>query len=156
MCIVADLSESSETRLFAGTLQHVLDDNHRVTVPSRWRHEGLSEFFALPDPRRSFLILLPAVELQRMATELEAIKEYNRAQKRQYIRQLFARATSCMLDRQGRLVLPADICDGLGLRGEVVLAGGGARIEVWKPENWQRNTRDEESTFAEIADRVGL
>ena len=149
-------AESSETRLFAGTLQHVLDDNHRVTVPSRWRHEGLSEFFALPDPRRSFLILLPASELQRMATELEAANEYTRAQQRQYIRQLFARATSCMLDRQGRLVLPADVCQNLGLSGEVVLAGGGARIEVWKPENWQRNASEEDSTFAEIADRVGL
>ena len=156
MCIVADLAENSEPRLFAGTLQHVLDDNHRVTVPSRWRHEGLSEFFALPDPRRSFLILLPAAELQRVATELESVEEYNRAQQRHYIRQLFARATSCMLDRQGRLVLPADICDDLGLRGEVVLAGGGARIEVWQPENWQRNSQEEESTFAEIADRVGL
>ena len=156
MCIVADLAENSEPRLFAGTLQHVLDDNHRVTVPSRWRHEGLSEFFALPDPRRSFLILLPAAELQRVATEVESVEEYNRAQQRHYIRQLFARATSCMLDRQGRLVLPADICDDLGLRGEVVLAGGGARIEVWQPENWQRNSQEEESTFAEIADRVGL
>jgi MraZ protein len=156
MHIVVNPAENSETRLFAGTLQHVLDDNHRVTVPSRWRHEGLSEFFALPDPRQSFLILLPASELQRMATELEAIEEYSRAQQRQYIRQLFARATSCMLDRQGRLVLPAEICQDLGLHGEVVLAGGGARIEVWQPDNWQRNARDEESTFAEIADRVGL
>jgi len=156
MCIVADLAENSETRLFAGTLQHVLDDNHRVTVPSRWRHEGLTEFFALPAPRRSFLILLPAAELQRMATELESVPEYSRAQQRQYIRQLFARATSCMLDRQGRLVLPSDLCDALGFRGEVVLAGGGARIEVWQPENWQRNSQEEESTFAEIADRVGL
>ncbi|MCP4848419.1 MAG: hypothetical protein GY899_10790 [Verrucomicrobiaceae bacterium] len=153
---MADLAESSEPRLFAGTLQHVLDDNHRVTVPSRWRHEGLSEFFALPDPRRSFLILLPAEELQRMATELESVQEYSRAQQRQYIRQLFARATSCMLDRQGRLVLPADLCSALGLRGEVVLAGGGARIEVWQPDNWQRNSHEEDSTFAEIADRVGL
>ena len=156
MCIVVDLAESSETRLFAGTLQHVLDDNHRVTVPSRWRYEGLSEFFALPDPRRSFLILLPAAELQRMVVEPETVQEYSRAQQRQYMRQLFARATSCMLDRQGRLVLPADLCDALGLRGEVVLAGGGARIEVWQPENWQRNSHEEESTFAEIADRVGL
>ena len=156
MCIVVDLAENSESRLFAGTLQHVLDDNHRVTVPSRWRHAELSEFFALPDPRRSFLILLPATELQRMATDLEPIKDYSRAQQRQYSRQLFSRATSCILDRQGRLVLPAEICADLGLRGEVVLAGGGARIEVWKPENWQRNCREEESTFAEIADRAGL
>lgn len=147
---------SAELRVFAGTVQHALDDNHRVTVPSRWRYEGLSELFAVPDPRQPFLILLPAEELQKIATDLESATDIPPAQRRQFVRQLFSRASSCSLDKQGRLVLPSEACSLLDLRGEVVLAGGGARIEVWHPELWRKNSGTEEGAFADIANRVGL
>ena len=148
--------ESNEVRLFAGTVQHTLDDNHRVTVPARWRFEGLSELFAVPDPRQPFLILLPDSELKKIVNDLETAADVEPLVRRQFVRQLFSRATPCPLDRQGRLVLPYEICSGLGLGGEVMLAGGGSRIEVWRPENWYENQTKEENSFANIADRVGL
>ena len=149
-------SKESNIRLFAGTVQHTLDDNHRVTVPARWRFEGLSELFAVPDPRQPFLILLPGSELKKIVNDLETAEDVEPLARRQFVRQLFSRATPCPLDRQGRLVLPYEICSGLGLRGEVMLAGGGSRIEVWRPENWYENQTKEESSFADTADRVGL
>jgi len=148
--------ESNDIRLFAGTVQHTLDDNHRVTVPARWRFEGLSELFAVPDPRQPFLILLPGSELKKIVNDLETAEDVEPLARRQFVRQLFSRATPCPLDRQGRLVLPYEICSGLGLRGEVMLAGGGSRIEVWRPGNWYENQTKEENSFADTADRVGL
>ena len=38
--VLVNSKESNDIRLFAGTVQHTLDDNHRVTVPARWRFEG--------------------------------------------------------------------------------------------------------------------
>ncbi|MDP6859173.1 MAG: hypothetical protein QF426_05060 [Verrucomicrobiales bacterium] len=154
--VLVNPKESNDIRLFAGTVQHTLDDNHRVTVPARWRFEGLSELFAVPDPRQPFLILLPDSELKKIANDLETAEDVEPLVRRQFVRQLFSRATPCPLDRQGRLVLPYEICSGLGLRGEVMLAGGGSRIEVWRPENWYENQTKEENSFANIADRVGL
>ena len=154
--VLVNSKESNDVRLFAGTVQHTLDDNHRVTVPARWRFEGLSELFAVPDPRQPFLILLPDSELKKIANDLETAEDVEPLVRRQFVRQLFSRATPCPLDRQGRLVLPYEICSGLGLRGEVMLAGGGSRIEVWRPENWYENQTKEENSFANIADRVGL
>ena len=148
--------DSIPPRVFAGTVQHALDDNHRVTVPSRWRYEGLRELFAIPDPRQPFLILLPVEELQKVADDLESTDGIEPAKRRQFVRQLFSRAQSCSLDRQGRLVLPSEMCGELELCGEVVLAGGGARIEVWKPERWRQNQGQEERSFAEVAERLGL
>ena len=154
--VLVNSKESNDIRLFAGTVQHTLDDNHRVTVPARWRFEGLSELFAVPDPRQPFLILLPGSELKKIANDLETAEDVEPSVRRQFVRQLFSRATPCPLDRQGRLVLPYETCSGLGLRGEVMLAGGGSRIEVWKPENWHQNQTKEENSFANTADRVGL
>jgi MraZ protein len=154
--VLVNSKESNDVRLFAGTVQHTLDDNHRVTVPARWRFEGLSELFAVPDPRQPFLILLPDSELKKIVNDLEAAEDVEPLVRRKFVRQLFSRATPCPLDRQGRLVLPYEICSGLGLRGEVMLAGGGSRIEVWRPENWYENQTKEENSFANTADRVGL
>jgi MraZ protein len=154
--VLVNSKESNDVRLFAGTVQHTLDDNHRVTVPARWRFEGLSELFAVPDPRQPFLILLPDSELKKIVNDLETAEDVEPLVRRQFVRQLFSRATPCPLDRQGRLVLPYEICSDLGLRGEVMLAGGGSRIEIWRPENWYENQTKEEYSFANTADRVGL
>ena len=153
---LADLKNSTNDQLFAGTVQHTLDDNHRVTVPARWRFEGLNELFAIPDPRQPFLILLPSNELQKMINDLESNQDIDPLERRQFARQLFSRATSCPLDRQGRLVLPYEACSSLGFSNEVLLAGGGMRIEAWNPKNWFDNQLKEENTFADTADRIGL
>lgn len=153
---MADLKNSINEQLFAGIVQHTLDDNHRVTVPARWRFDGLNEFFAVPDPRRPFLILLTNTELQKMVSELESNQDIDPLERRQFARQLFSRATPCPLDKQGRLVLPYEICASLGFRNEVLLAGGGTRIEAWNPKNWFDNQIKEESSFADTADKIGL
>lgn len=153
---LADLKNSINEQLFAGIVQHTLDDNHRVTVPARWRFDGLNEFFAVPDPRRPFLILLTSTELQKMVSELESNQDIDPLERRQFARQLFSRATPCPLDKQGRLVLPYEICASLGFRNEVLLAGGGSRIEAWNPKNWFENQIKEENSFADTADKIGL
>ena len=73
--VLVNSKESNDIRLFAGTVQHTLDDNHRVTVPARWRFEGLSELFAVPDPRQPFLILLPDSELKKIVNDLETAED---------------------------------------------------------------------------------
>ena len=153
---LADLKNSINAQLFAGTVQHTLDEYHRVTVPARWRFDGLNEFFAVPDPRRPFLILLTSTELQKMVSELESNQDIDPLERRQFARQLFSRATPCPLDKQGRLVLPYEICASLGFRNEVLLAGGGSRIEAWNPKNWFENQIKEENSFADTADKIGL
>ena len=103
--VLVNSNESNDVRLFAGTVQHTLDENHRVTVPARWRFEGLSELFAVPDPRQPFLILLPGSELEKIVEDLETTEGVDPLARRQFVRQLFSRATPCPLDRQGRLCL---------------------------------------------------
>ena len=125
-------------------------------MPSRWRYDELRELFAVRDPRKPFLILMPVEELEKIAEDVERAEDIAPAARRGFVRQLFSRARGCNLDRQGRLVLPAEMCAALDFQGEVVLAGAGARIEVWAPALWDANCSEEESDFANLADRVGL
>jgi len=142
--------------VFAGTVRHSLDEKHRVTVPARWRRGGLTDLFAIPDPRQPVLILLTEQEMQRLGAKLDALAEANPVARRSFKRQFFSKAQACPMDKQGRLVLPAELCAELSLQEEVVLVGGGSRIEVWSPEEWDVVCAEEKEAFSEVADQLGL
>ena len=142
--------------IFSGTVQHSLDEKHRVTVPARWRRAGALELFAIPDPRQPLLILLTEIEMQRLGAELDALPNLDPVARRSFKRQFFAKAELCPMDKQGRLVLPSELCQELAFKGEVVLVGSGPRIEVWSPDQWQAVCAQEKEAFSNIADQLGL
>ena len=56
--------------IFAGKVQHSLDDKHRVTVPARWRRSEKLELFAIPDPRQPLgAVALAEIGVDRAARE---------------------------------------------------------------------------------------
>ena len=149
-------SSPPSVRIFAGTVRHALDEKNRVTIPSRWRDEGLVEFYAIADPRKAVGLLVSAEELGRMTESIEALDDLSATQKRAFTRQLFASARPCPIGKQGRIVLPPELCDQLGLKGEVVMAGTGTRIEVASPSVWESMCESEKEAFIQGAHELGL
>ncbi|MFV1994004.1 MAG: division/cell wall cluster transcriptional repressor MraZ [Verrucomicrobiales bacterium] len=149
-------SDTHDFQIFAGTLRHALDAKNRVTVPSRWRRGETEEFYAIADPRRPVVVLLPAAELRRMNCEIEALGDLSVSQKRAFTRQLFAQAQPCPVDKQGRLVLPQEFCSRFSFEDEVVLAGTGTRIEIFRPEDWEETCRKEREAFIQGSHSLGL
>jgi MraZ protein len=149
-------SDPHQFRIFAGTVRHSLDEKNRVTIPSRWRDEGMGEFYAIADPRKSVVLLVLADEMRRMTEDIEALEDLSVVQKRAFTRQLFANARPCPLDKQGRVVLPVELCEQLGFSGEVVLAGTGTRIEIADPVVWEGMCEQEAEAFIQGAHNLGL
>jgi len=147
---------SSSLPVFAGTVTRVVDENHRITVPSRWRHADLSELYAMPDPGQASLVLMVAGEMEKIRLAVESDPAIPGREARAFVRQLYAAARPCAMDRQGRLVLPAEECGRLGLTVEVVVVGGGSRIEIWTKEEWRKVEERERTVLAEIAGRIGF
>ncbi|MEM8954866.1 MAG: hypothetical protein AAGD22_12000 [Verrucomicrobiota bacterium] len=150
------VSKASSVRIFAGTVRHALDEKNRVTIPSRWRDEELGEFYAIMDPRKAVGLLVSAEEMERMTEEIEALEGLSASQKRSFTRQLFASARPCSIGKQGRIVLPPELCGALGLKGEVVMAGTGRRIELASPEVWDEMCDQEKEAFVQGAHDLGL
>ena len=76
--------------------------------------------------------------------------------RRIFLRHLHSRAEHGTADRQGRLVLPEDMCRGLGLKGEVALVGNRGRFEIWNLQKWKRAHAEETATYQHVADVIGL
>ena len=63
---------------------------------------------------------------------------------RKFSRFLLAGATTCEVDKQGRILLPAILREFAGIEKDAVLVGVGSRIEIWSKDKWiEANTFDD-------------
>jgi transcriptional regulator MraZ len=150
-------SPSSSSNFYAGEFRHQIDDKHRVTIPSRWRRNGaVDEFIMVPEPNGQFLLVMPPNEFERIGAAAEKIPGVSPRDLRVYLRQLHAQAQHGASDKQGRLLLPDDLCKTLELKGEVALVGGRGRFEIWNLARRKRAHADEHPTYQAVANMVGL
>src|SRR5438270_10554151 len=122
----------SESQLFyAGEFHHLIDDKNRITFPARWRRADAEEFIILPEANHQFLLVMSPEEFSRVSAAAESDPNVPARDRRVFLRQLHSRAQHGAADKQGRLVLPEELWQKLGLKGEVALGGGRGRDEKW-------------------------
>ena len=142
--------------LYAGEFRHSLDEKNRITIPARWRRDGAEEFIILPEATHQFLLVMSLEEFARMSAAAESNDEVSARDRRVFFRQLHSRAQHGSSDRQGRLLLPEDVCKKVGLKGEVALVGGHGRFEIWNLARWKQASAEETATYQHVANVIGL
>ena len=143
-------------RFFSGEFRHAIDEKNRITIPARWRRDGAEEFILLPQADHQFLLVMSAEEFSRVSAEAESNASVSARDRRVFLRHLHSRAEHASADRQGRLVLPIDVCKKLQLKGEVALVGGRGRFEIWNLARWKKAHDDETATYQHVANVIGL
>jgi MraZ protein len=149
-------SPPNHQRFFAGEFRHAIDEKNRITIPARWRRDGAEEFILLPQADHQHLLVMSAEEFSRVSTDAESNPQVSARDRRVFLRHLHSRAEHATVDRQGRLVLPIDMCKELGLKGEVALVGGRGRFEIWNLARWKKAHEEETSTYQHVANVIGL
>jgi transcriptional regulator MraZ len=141
---------------YAGEFRHAIDDKNRITIPSRWRRDEAEEFILLPEANHQFVLVMSPEEFARMSSTAESNEAVSARDRRVFLRQLHSRAQHGAADRQGRLVLPEELCKRIGLKGEVALIGGRGRFEIWNLQRWKRAHEEETPTYQHVANVIGL
>ena len=149
-------SIASTQTFYAGEFQHGIDEKNRITIPARWRRGEAEEFILLPDSQEQFLLVMSPEEFARMSAAVENSDSVTPREGRVFLRQLHSRAQHAIADKQGRLVLPEDLCRKIGLKGEVVLVGGRGRFEIWNVARRKRAHEEETPTYQHVANVIGL
>jgi MraZ protein len=151
-----DTPPPSSRAFYAGEFRHAVDDKNRITIPARWRGDAAEEFILLPQADHQFLLVMSPEEFSRVSAEAESNPNVSPRDRRIFLRHLHSRAEHAASDRQGRLVLPEDICKTLSLKGEVALVGGRGRFEIWNSARWKKAHEEETSTYQHVATVIGL
>ena len=141
--------------MFMGEYSHTIDAKGRLIIPSKFR-EALGEEFVLTKGLDGCLSIYPMEEWIAFENKLKALPLTNK-NARTFSRFFVAGATSCELDKQGRILVPATLREFAGLEKDVVLTGNITRIEIWSKQKWtENNSYDDMDAIAEGMQEMGI
>ena len=128
------MSPEEAFSVFMGEFQNSIDDKARVIIPSKFR-DGLGYRFVMTRGLDHCLFLYSAEEWGKFEEKLKGLPIADR-DARAFIRNFFSGACECELDKQGRIVIPANLREHAKLEKELVTIGAMNRVEIWSRTEW--------------------
>lgn len=124
--------------MFRGRFEYTIDEKGRTSLPAKFR-EVLSTNY---DERLiittfdNCLWAYPVAEWQAIEEKIAALPQFKAAVK-SLQRVFVSGAVECLLDKQGRTVIPPTLREYAGLKKEIVFVGMTKRIEIWAKDKWK-------------------
>ena len=141
--------------MFVGEYSHSLDSKGRLIIPSRFR-EALGDTFMVTKGLDGCLSIYDMEGWKNLESKLQALPLTN-ANARKFTRFMLGGAIECEVDKQGRILIPANLREFAHLTKDVALVGVGGRIEIWDKETWiQVSAYDDMEEIAENMEGLGI
>jgi len=144
-------------RRFRSKYDHTIDEKGRLSFPSRFR-EVLRQY------ESEVLIVIPWWDNHLRAyplSEWEIIEDKLKAEDREQpedldkiIRYFESESIECVLDKQGRILLPPTLRTELGLKKDIVLIGMIDRVEIWDKDAWNAERQVGREHFGEHKESI--
>ncbi len=138
--------------VFIGEFYHSLDNKGRLIIPSKFR-ESLGEKFVLTKGLDNCLFVYPLAEWRNFEEKLKTLPLTSR-DARAFVRFFFSGAAECELDKQGRILLPANLREYSAIEKDAVVIGVSTRVEIWSVEEWNRYSGDTIKEYDKIAENM--
>lgn len=138
--------------VFIGEYQHILDPKGRVIMPSKFR-DGLGDKFVVTKGLDHCLFVYPQNEWQELERKLRTLPLTSK-DARAFTRFFFAGATECELDKQGRILIPANLREYAELTKDLVIIGVASRVEIWSKEKWDDYNDDANLDHQSIVEKM--
>ncbi len=137
-----------------GEYQHSLDAAGRIALPSRFRDQFQGEVVLarLFEPCVNIYTPEGWDNMRERLTQLDPFK----ADARTMQRQLLSRVFNAEADRQGRVVIPAQLRTPANLEAgqAVIVLGVEEHLELWSPDLWAQEQARWEPQLSELAERL--
>lgn len=138
-----------------GEYNHTIDAKGRLIIPSKFR-ESLGDEFVVTKGLDGCLFVYDNKEWSAFEEKLKSLPLTNK-DARQFVRFFLAGATLAEVDKQGRILVPANLREFAGLEKEVVLVGVASRVEIWSKARWEDTASyDDVEEIAEHMAELGL
>lgn len=140
--------------MFIGEYQHSIDPKGRVFMPAKFR-EDLGEKFVVTKGLDNCLFVYPNEEWRSLEQKLRTLPLTSK-EARAFIRFFFAGAAECEADKQGRILIPANLRDYAGLEKDLSIIGVSTRVEIWNRDAWEsyngESSMDQEAIIEKMAE----
>lgn len=152
--IVVESGEEWGSRggMFLGEYQHSIDDKGRIIIPAKFR-EALGSDFIITRGLDNCLFVYPRSEWTQLEQRLKSLPSMA-ANARAFSRLLFAGASECEWDKQGRVNVPSHLREYAKLEKECTVIGVSTRVEIWNKTLWEQYSKASQESFNEIAEKL--
>ena len=138
-----------------GEYNHTIDAKGRLIIPSKFR-DSLGDEFVVTKGLDGCLFVYDNKEWSAFEEKLKSLPLTNK-DARQFVRFFLAGATLAEVDKQGRILVPANLREFASLEKEVVLVGVASRVEIWSKARWEdAASYDDVEEIAEHMAELGL
>ena len=117
------------TKTFSGEYHHSLDTKGRLIVPAKFR-EILGSRFWIGKGFDQCLQIYDEEDWEAFSNSLKALPK-NSDKARKLVRYFMSGTVEVEIDKQGRILLPAQLREIAGIDKNVVFVGMGTRGELW-------------------------
>ncbi len=144
---------TGETIGLTGEFQHNLDAKGRLFIPAKLK-ESLGSVYFVTVSMDKCLSVYSSDSWERLSERVSAMS-YTQQRK---VRPVFAVASRCELDAQGRILLPQNLRDFAGLTKSVTVIGANNHAEIWDTDTWNAKKSEEMTPehIAEIFEELGF
>ena len=141
--------------MFMSEYNHTLDTKGRLIIPAKFR-EILGEEFVISKGMDGCLFVYANDDWNAFEQKLTSLPLINK-EARQFARFFLAGAATVEVDKQGRILLPANLREYAGIDKEVVSVGVFSRVEIWSKERYlENNDFDDMDEIAEHMAELGI
>ena len=147
---------------FTGEYSYSIDAKGRVNIPAKFRQSLAPEndqTFVITRGMDSCIWVYPLTAWQIIEDDLKdlsAISGINRS----FIRNTVRYASSVAFDKQGRIMLSANLLNYAQLKNDALIIGMVNKIEIWDPKVLAKvdnqNLEMDSSEYDELADKIIL
>lgn len=134
---------------FRGRSEHSLDGKGRLNIPTRFREvlRGQDERLMVT-PWNKCLKAYPVRQWEKMEIQLLAhLKDQPEPSMKKMIRYMLGGVVECLLDKQGRILLPPKLREEGAIGKEVVISGVMTYFEIIDKQVWEEDNKPTEADY---------
>jgi MraZ protein len=139
--------------MLLGAYDHTIDDKNRLTLPAKFR-ESFAEGVVVTRGLDGCLFAYRRADWDRLVESRLAALDPLSPETRRLQRFFYAGAAEAELDKQGRVMIPAQLIAHAKLGREVVVAGVNDRLEIWDRAAWRDELAQVEGSAEDVAERL--
>lgn len=135
-----------------GEYNHTIDTKGRMILPAKFR-ELLGQVFIATKGLENCLFVYTLSEWAILEEKLRQLP-LSKPEARAFVRFFFAGAVEVECDKQGRILLPANLREYAKLDKNVVVIGVSSRVEIWDKDCWDEYNAVTAPAVAQIAEHL--
>jgi MraZ protein len=139
--------------MLLGAYDHTIDDKNRLTLPAKFR-EAFEDGVVVTRGLDGCLYAYRRPDWDRLVESRLAAMDPLSPEGRRIQRFFFSGAAEADLDKQGRVMIPAQLIEHAELGKEVVVAGVHDRLEIWDRAAWRKELAEVEGSAEDVAERL--